>query len=100
MHTLSSRDPAWYRALTLTERVASLRLAPGAGASAGIAGEIARRRLDRWRAQVPFPAGPYFGQRLAADDVAEGELLRVLAEPVESIRDRLPAAPGWLNGLE
>jgi lantibiotic modifying enzyme len=43
-----------------------------------------------WRSQPPFTTGSYFARRLAADGIAEDELLTVLGEPGEAIVGLLP----------
>ncbi len=79
-------DPAWYRALALTER----RPAPG---TAGTVSEIAlgRRRLERWRSEPPFAEEPaLFAERLAADDLSADDFLALLGEPEAALAARLP----------
>ncbi len=59
----------------------------------------AQRRINRWRSQHPFKDSSYFSQRLASDGITEGEMLRVLGEPNETIAARLSATPAWLTEL-
>jgi len=56
--------------------------------------------MGRWRSQPPFATDSYFAQRLALDGVTEDELLHLLGEPAESLRDRFPAPPAWLVALD
>jgi len=58
--------------------------------------DLAVRRLQRWREQPPFTNDALFARRLAADGIGEEELLQLLGEPAESVRDRLPHPPAWL----
>jgi type 2 lantibiotic biosynthesis protein LanM len=87
---------AWYHALPLTERIA---LRAGGEAARNGAAASAERRLQRWRSQAAFAAGLPFSRRLAQDGITEEDLLHLLGEPVESLRDRSPAPPAWLDEL-
>lgn len=92
--------PSLFRALTLAERAAALRAAPGAGtAGAPRASERARVRLDRWRAQRPFEEPGRFAERLASIGLTEADLLLLLDEPDGALRARCPAEPPWLAGV-
>ena len=96
--------PDWYKALTLSERVALRRMrgAPGADAAAGgdpAGRERAARILERWRAQSPFSGDGFFARRLAADGVDEAGLLALLAEPAESLAAAAGETPEWLADL-
>jgi type 2 lantibiotic biosynthesis protein LanM len=93
------QDPAWYRAVSLPERVASLHAAKHKMRNGGVNAELAGRRMQRWRAQAPFASGSTFDQRLAMDDMSEGELFYLLGEPTESVRDRFSPPPLWLTTL-
>jgi type 2 lantibiotic biosynthesis protein LanM len=95
-----SQSSCWYRAATLTERVASVRTAPRQAPDRDFDPGLAERRLRRWRVQPPFPSGLYFARRLAMDGTTEDELERLLGEPSDAVRDRIPALPGWLAELE
>jgi type 2 lantibiotic biosynthesis protein LanM len=87
--------PAWYRALTLTERLA----APPARTENGeVNAALAQRRLERWRSQPPFGTGNCFVQRLAAEGLSEPDLIRILGEPVEALTLRLDS-PAWLSAI-
>jgi type 2 lantibiotic biosynthesis protein LanM len=93
------REPTgadWYRAFCLTERVGPG--APGLPRAAGDA-DRARKRLERWKAQPPFATTSLFADRLAADGITEADLLALLAESPESLRDRMPA-PEWAARVE
>jgi type 2 lantibiotic biosynthesis protein LanM len=92
------RSSTWYRATTLAERLAPLRATPPRP-DAPL--ELARARsiLQRWRSQLPFNKGDYFGLRLAADPLSEDELLRLLAEPADAVAART-STPEWLADLE
>ncbi|HEX2222968.1 MAG TPA: type 2 lanthipeptide synthetase LanM family protein [Thermoanaerobaculia bacterium] len=91
--------PDWYKALTLSERAASLRSSPP-GAAGGDP-SLAERRLERWRGQEPFASDGFFGRRLALDGLSERELRALLAEtPVELAARAGDAPPRWLTALE
>ncbi|HEX2220839.1 MAG TPA: type 2 lanthipeptide synthetase LanM family protein [Gemmatimonadales bacterium] len=91
---------AWCHALTLSERLAALRERRPEASSAPEHGARGRRRLARWRAQPPFSDDALFARRLAAGQLHEHEMLRVLAEPAEACRDRITPEPAWLAEVE
>ena len=96
MHSFDLHHPSWYRALTLTERLASLREDRQAARDVAVDAGRAERRLRRWRDQDPFSTDGFFARRLAADGMNEDDLRRLLGEPIEAVRDRSPAPPDWL----
>src|SRR5262245_39386925 len=89
-------DSAWYRALTLTERLAALRRTP-ASAGEGTIDARAERRLERW--QAPFASGSRFDERLAIDATTPDELRQILGESDAALQARSAAPPGWLDDL-
>lgn len=93
------REPSWYRAATLAERVRAVQPFPPAVPNGRVPSDRARRRLQRWRSQPAFPTDDRFAQRLAADGLTEEGLLDLLDEPPERLRERLPEPPAWLNTL-
>lgn len=92
-------DPAWYHALTLTERVASLPASPDRRPDRALNPAIALRRFERWRAQTPFPSGTYFAERLADLGIAADTFQALLGEPIEHACERLKQPPDWLQQL-
>src|SRR5689334_6332346 len=90
----------WYQAITLAERITSLHAIDDASA-AGFGGnsDLATRRMNEWRAQPPFAVHSRFSQRLALDEISEGEFLRLLGEPAESVQNRFSLPPRWLEEL-
>ena len=62
---------AWYQALTLKERLASLRAVSGKIPNVEVNADLAERRMQRWRSQTPFTTNSYFEQRLAIDGITE-----------------------------
>jgi type 2 lantibiotic biosynthesis protein LanM len=97
-HTHAAADDAcWYNALTATERrQAATDTTPPAGDFAR-----ARRRLDRWRGQVPFNLeATLFTERLAADGYDESSLLNALAMEGPELRQRVTQAPDWVANLD
>lgn len=95
----SFEDPIWCQAITLTERVASLRRVQRKSPDFKGNAELANRRVQRWRSQPPFGTGSYFSQRLAMDGMSEDKFLYLLGEPVEAVCDRFPVPPTWLKEL-
>jgi type 2 lantibiotic biosynthesis protein LanM len=106
-------DPAWYLALTLSERLALGRADAAIPAAAPRRGSRGRRAADRraagrraaargldaWRAQSPFMDEAWWAQRLAFDGLDEEQLSSLLAEPGESVAARCPVPPPWLCRL-
>ena len=93
------KAPAWYNATTLTERIASSRVAHDKILDVEINAELAGRRMQRWRSLFPFTTGSHFAQRLGTDAITEDEFLHLLGEPIEAVSDRFPAPPAWLTEL-
>jgi type 2 lantibiotic biosynthesis protein LanM len=98
---LGSAD--WYKALSLTERLvrpggATRSCTCPAPALTDVPDGI-RRRLARWKSQPPFDTTPLFADRLAADGISETDLLALLAESPESLRQRAPVAE-WAARIE
>ncbi|MBE3557905.1 MAG: type 2 lantipeptide synthetase LanM family protein [Ktedonobacteraceae bacterium] len=95
------QSAAWYRALTLVERIALLRENTANPLSVVSDDDTdAKQRLHRWKEQYPFNKEENsFAQRLAADELTEDELLALLAEPPESLQARADASPVWLQRL-
>jgi type 2 lantibiotic biosynthesis protein LanM len=111
----------WYRALPLVERLAhrpyprnaAVEGAPGEDALRESAGAVrgspdpapvdfppsVRQLLARWKSQPPFATTSLFSDRLAADGITENDLLSLLAESPESLRQRTPV-PEWLAKIE
>jgi len=85
---------AWYRALTLSERVPLLDIPQGFDE------ELASRRMKRWRSQTPFATDSYYDRRLAMDGLTSESFSYLLGEPVEDLQGRSPAPPDWLRELE
>ncbi len=92
-------NPTWYRALSLTERLASeplFRRSQEAGAR--IDAGCAQQKLQRWQEIDAFQKGGNFAERLAADHLTEEDFLFLLGEPCEAIQQRT-AVPAWLKQL-
>jgi type 2 lantibiotic biosynthesis protein LanM len=96
---VSLQDPAWHRALDLTERLATLPAAAARPNLSPAEEDAARSRLQAWKEQPPFTNGALFAQRLAADRLGEDDLLYLLGESGEALRDRVPQLPQWLTRL-
>src|SRR5262245_58861634 len=84
----------WYRAITLRERITSLRAIDGAAATGmGVDSDLALRRMNQWRSQQPFTMDSRFSQRIALDGIGEGEFLHLLGESAESLQKRFLGPP-------
>ncbi|GHO48363.1 type 2 lanthipeptide synthetase LanM family protein [Ktedonospora formicarum] len=92
------QTPAWYTALSLTERCVR-----GQGRPQDTLTEEhldkATQRLNAWKAQSPFDHGTFFADRLTSDSLTEEDLLAFLAESAAEIKARTPSVPDWLNAL-
>ena len=84
-------DPAPSRALTLAERIATMR----SGRLRGPATAKADKRIARWRAQTPFGDDRWWSERLAVDGLDERELRELLSSPQVS-----GEAPRWWRDLQ
>ena len=92
-------NSAWYQAITLAERIASLTDGFCIASESQIDAALAKRRLERWRSQPPFKDDAHFARRLASDNLTEDLFLVILGEPIEAVHDRIPQFPHWLNEL-
>jgi len=93
-------NPAWYRALTLAERLDRQLSRSARRLDARDVPESARRRLRAWKSLAPFVDGSEFAQRLTMDGLTEGDLLSLLSESAESLRDRVAVPADWLVVLD
>ena len=88
----------WYQALRLRERLPPPVFSPKQQGEPDR--QRAVRRLDRWLSQSPFSDDGHFGCRLAQDGLSRPEeLLALLAESAEELRERTGEAPPWLAEL-
>jgi type 2 lantibiotic biosynthesis protein LanM len=94
------QSPAWYQAIALAERMASLREVKHELPNVEINTELAQRRMKRWRKQCPFTKDTCLAERLALDGLTEKEFFNLLGEPIEAVRDRLSHPPAWLSAME
>jgi type 2 lantibiotic biosynthesis protein LanM len=90
---------AWYHAMTLSERIASLPPTPDKKLNVKINSELAEQRMQSWRKQSPFIDDSFFAQRLEIDKITEDEFFYILGEPIETLRERFPNSPQWLVNL-
>lgn len=93
----------WYGALTLAERIASLRASDNVPIpSQEDRLKQATRRLDQWKKQFTQSAPEHFDERLAEDEITEQELLMLLAEPLEQLQKRVEehGRPEWISDLQ
>ncbi|ATB41789.1 lantibiotic modification protein [Cystobacter fuscus] len=87
----------WYLGTELSERILALRRH---GGPVRTAGERARRRAERWRAQEPFVREEWWTRRLAADGLTEEDFLSLLGLSPEALRSSMESAPAWLQEIE
>ncbi|HJX29451.1 MAG TPA: type 2 lanthipeptide synthetase LanM, partial [Thermoanaerobaculia bacterium] len=87
----------WYQALRLGER---LTASPADLERIPHDPDRASRRFERWLAQPPFSDENHLAARLAADGLTPPDLLRLLGEDPESLRQRHGQVPSWLREVE
>ncbi|GCE22803.1 hypothetical protein KDK_66030 [Dictyobacter kobayashii] len=91
---------SWYRALTLTERVALWRADGKLKVTYDrLDSDLAARKLRWWKELPPFQNEAQFVARLAIDDLSEEDLLYLLAEPIEVMQQRVAGDLIWLDKL-
>jgi type 2 lantibiotic biosynthesis protein LanM len=91
------KNPGWYNALTLKERLASPVHEPQEDTCST---EHALYRLKRWKGQSPFDKDTCFTERLAADNITEDELFSILKETAQNLQKRIVLLPGWLQEID
>lgn len=90
-------DPVWLGALSLAERAAILRGAGGEPDPERAA--RAAQQGQRWRSEAGLSDDTLFADRLAGHGLTPDLFLRVLAEPVSTLKALAPAPPQWLADL-
>jgi type 2 lantibiotic biosynthesis protein LanM len=98
MHTMA-QSADWFRATTLTERIALYRAGTGNEVGPREISERAQKRMERWRSVSPFNKGDLFKQRLGVDGLTEEMLLLILNEPEEALESWSVATPQWLTDI-
>ncbi len=96
MNQESFQESDWYRAITLTERIASLSLEQNQKLNIDFNADLAQRRLQSWNSQSSFTTDSYFAERLATDGITEREFLSLLGESIEAVKQRCAEIPTWL----
>lgn len=99
MNQTHFESPDWYKATTLTERIASLPALQSKCLNINTDHEFARRLIDRWQSQSPFTNKRRFFERLAIDGITSDEFFHLLGEPIESLQNRFSEPPDWLAEL-
>ncbi len=93
------QSSAWYHAITLTERIASLHTTSDKTLNVKVNSKLAQQKIQRWRKQPPFKDDSQFAQRLNIDKITEDQFLYLLGEPIETVQERFPNLPTWLVNL-
>jgi type 2 lantibiotic biosynthesis protein LanM len=89
----------WYNAVTLTERLESLRANRHNDRNTEINNDLAQSRMKCWRSQSPLLTDSWFMQRLATEEISFNEFFHLLGEPTESVSTRFPHPPSWLINI-
>lgn len=61
---------------------------------------VAQKRFEKWHLQPPFHGTDLFRARLSTDGLDEQQLHDVLGESCESLHQRIPKVPGWLERIQ
>ena len=93
-------SPNWYRAATLTERLAYLTSESKGKLHADIDMKKALQRQKRWHSDPPFATSTSFADRLASEGITEEHFLHFLGEPIEAVKERFFEPPLWLTSLK
>ena len=93
------QSATWYKATTLTERIASLHTIPSDRPDIKINTKLQEQRMQRWKSQSPFTNDSYFQERLAIDSITEDEFFHLLGEPIEAVQNSLSELPDWLTEI-
>ncbi|MGH2510655.1 MAG: DUF4135 domain-containing protein, partial [Ktedonobacteraceae bacterium] len=96
VNTSSGPQEAWYRALTVAERIALPQTALSRELPSD---DAAYQRLQHWKEQTFFREGNLFAARLAENSLTEANLLTLLGETDEALRQRTSPTPPWLTRL-
>ncbi len=83
----------WYRAVTLVERLPVTNLTPVTATPAQ------KGKLQEWQTQNPFIEAHYWNARLNLDGLTQVDLLHLIGEPAQALRERLVTPPEWLQQL-
>jgi len=95
-------NSSWYRALTITERLALRLLGVGVVRERSQSfdnDDLAVAKLKNWKSQTPFDTESLFAQRLAMDGVTEADVLSLLSESSRECHESMPA-PDWIGKLD
>jgi type 2 lantibiotic biosynthesis protein LanM len=92
------QNPAWYQAITLTERAVSLHISQVLNSEIDF--DLAEQRIHRWKTQPPFDSELLFAERLALNELNESELLYLLGRSPELMRRQSTESFTWLEQLK
>ena len=91
----------YYLAMTLNERLASLRTGNNNLTDEQVFDrKLAHRRLERWKSEYPFSNNSYFNRRLATEQIQGDELEYLLGESTENLSERTKIELEWLKELK
>ncbi len=76
------QSATWYKATTLTERIAYLHTIQNDRTNININSELQERQMQRWKSQSPFNNNSYFSQRLGIDGISVDDFRQLLGEPI------------------
>jgi lantibiotic modifying enzyme len=99
MAHIMAHSADWFRATTLTERVALYRAGADNRVGPHEISERTKKRLAGWQSLRPFNNGNLFNQRLATDGLTEEMLLLILNESEEALKSQTITTPRWLTDI-
>src|SRR5438105_1295907 len=99
MNPASFQSAEWYQALSLLERLASLRSCEERTRAIEDCDDAAEQRFREWREQRPFDQSGYWAQRLSLEGISEDEFRHLMCESVAAVRARFSSLPEWLAEL-
>ncbi|MEM6611443.1 MAG: type 2 lanthipeptide synthetase LanM family protein [Cyanobacteria bacterium P01_C01_bin.72] len=100
MNKLLLKSPAWYHALTLTERISYKSNYKNNYSDFETNKKSARSKINSWKKQPQFQQDCYWKQRLEIDSLTETEIFYIFSESIDNLCCRLQVSPAWLAEIE
>ncbi|MFY9225576.1 MAG: type 2 lanthipeptide synthetase LanM family protein [Blastocatellia bacterium] len=88
-----TNSPDWYRALTLKERA----VLPKKSIEPNFNVELAEQRLKKWRDKSALKSDAIFAKWLEMQSITQDQLLYMLGESAEALKNRCDQVPDWLE---
>jgi len=88
-----TNSPDWYRAITLKER----SVLPQKSIEPNFNIELAEQRLKKWRDKSALKNDAIFSKWLEMQSITQDQLLYMLGESAEALKNRCDRVPDWLE---